>query len=227
MGVWIETRAFNRSCIFARSHPSWVCGLKPVRVWKSAKAACHTLHGCVDWNLVDVIYLCDKTGHTLHGCVDWNSSSGFWQSSLKSHPSCVCGLKQATVDKLICAKCHTLHGCVDWNSHSLSLMYSSLKSHPSWVCGLKPRKPSKALSSSMSHPSWVCGLKRCRLRQPWMMPASHPSWVCGLKRIYCRTFRCCSSRHTLHGCVDWNLKRLRLRELNSVTPFMGVWIETP
>ena len=34
--------------------------------------------------------------------------------------------------------------------------------------------------------------------------------------------------HTLRGCVDWNcLRRLRIWRLYNVTPYVGVWIETP
>ena len=32
--------------------------------------------------------------------------------------------------------------------------------------------------------------------------------------------------HTLYGCVDWNLPVLCLKFGGSVTPCMGVWIET-
>ena len=54
-----------------------------------------------------------------------------------------------------------------------------------------------------SHPTWVCGLKHeggfaCRDRL-W----SHPTWVCGLKQAM-----------------------MLLRLISSVTPYVGVWIET-
>ena len=54
---------------------------------------------------------------------------------------------------------------------------------------------------------------------------SHPVWVCGLKPT-CRPQYSTSFRHTLYGCVDWNLWFLRHRFGLSVTPCMGVWIET-
>ena len=28
VGVWIETRAQEKIALYAKSHPSWVCGLK-------------------------------------------------------------------------------------------------------------------------------------------------------------------------------------------------------
>ena len=55
-----------------------------------------------------------------------------------------------------------------------------------------------------SHPSWVCGLKRQYLNDPDLMFRSHPSWVCGLKP---------HQYPTKDGAL-------------SVTPFVGVWIET-
>ena len=77
---------------------------------------------------------------------------------------------------------------------------------------------------------------------------SHPAWVCGLKPVYpayCGWY----GRHTLRGCVDWNLKKnkdvIQLaghtlrgcvdwnqnsydheRKHLEVTPCVGVWIET-
>ena len=55
-----------------------------------------------------------------------------------------------------------------------------------------------------SHPTWVCGLK---LLYTTLLPVafeSHPTWVCGLK-------------HSIKFC----------RSDSDVTPYVGVWIETP
>jgi len=55
-----------------------------------------------------------------------------------------------------------------------------------------------------SHPTWVCGLK---LNGSWEVSGttklSHPTWVCGLKQAM-----------------------MLLRLISSVTPYVGVWIET-
>ena len=77
---------------------------------------------------------------------------------------------------------HTLRGCVDWNNELSLVMISYMRSHPSWVCGLKHRHCTSKHTSIKSHPSWVCGLK---------LSLSHKH-----SRF---------SRHTLRGCVDWNL----------------------
>ena len=48
MGVWIETPYL---CTFAarkKSHPVWVCGLKPWLATDNFFKASHTLYGCVD-----------------------------------------------------------------------------------------------------------------------------------------------------------------------------------
>ena len=58
---------------------------------------------------------------------------------------------------------------------------------------------------SKSHPMWVCGLKlleHCDISWCYM---SHPMWVCGLKQN--------------------NLRQEQ--EQAGVTPYVGVWIETP
>ena len=82
--------------------------------------------------------MANKVCHTLRGCVDWNLSSVDMVLLLLSHPSWVCGLKQYDVfamafeylvtpfvgvwiETYLCSmkkeiiKSHTLRGCVDWN----------------------------------------------------------------------------------------------------------------
>ena len=59
----------------------------------------------------------------------------------------------------------------------------------------------------------------------WSTQGSHPSWVCGLKRQRNETPRL-SQRHTLRGCVDWNIWESTEKKRRLVTPFVGVWIET-
>ena len=57
----------------------------------------------------------------------------------------------------------------------------------------------------MSHPTWVCGLKPLLNYGENQDDKSHPTWVCGLKP----TFSFENSTHFF------------------VTPYVGVWIETP
>ena len=54
-----------------------------------------------------------------------------------------------------------------------------------------------------SHPTWVCGLKRSQIFLQYYLILSHPTWVCGLKQAM-----------------------MLLRLISSVTPYVGVWIET-
>ena len=54
-----------------------------------------------------------------------------------------------------------------------------------------------------SHPAWVCGLKRLKKRIILLNLKSHPAWVCGLK-----------------------LHPLSINAQLTVTPCVGVWIET-
>ena len=100
------------------------------------------------------------------------------------------------------------------------------KSHPAWVCGLKLNTPNLPLSvirvtpcvgvwiettsnqlhenNFPSHPAWVCGLKLDYKVQVKFAGMSHPAWVCGLKP-------------KLKKDYQWT---------HSVTPCVGVWIET-
>ena len=54
-----------------------------------------------------------------------------------------------------------------------------------------------------SHPTWVCGLKLQGHGAEEDRKQSHPTWVCGLKLQLAGNRRC-----------------------PSVTPYVGVWIET-
>ena len=56
-----------------------------------------------------------------------------------------------------------------------------------------------------SHPTWVCGLKLVSCLICLAMVLSHPTWVCGLKR------------HDIYYICFFL----------AVTPYVGVWIETP
>mgnify|MGYP006934871676 CR=1 FL=1 len=142
------------------SHPAWVCGLKQSIIAQMHPTQCHTLRGCVDWNLpvalklsllgvtpcVGVWIETDKhpyvteahPGHTLRGCVDWNYED-FVIPSLSDVTPCV----GVWIETFYSRKSnnvlysHTLRGCVDWNTTRL---YFALYwwSHPAWVCGLKP-----------------------------------------------------------------------------------------
>ena len=60
------------------------------------------------------------------------------------------------------------------------------------------------LLNMQSHPSWVCGLKLASWVMFEKVLRSHPSWVCGLKPL----------------C------KIPIILILSVTPFVGVWIET-
>ena len=48
VGVWIETKDRNEVRELLKSHPSWVCGLKLIKINLWLIKFCHTLRGCVD-----------------------------------------------------------------------------------------------------------------------------------------------------------------------------------
>ena len=73
MGVWIETiKPWNPS-FFAKSHPAWVCGLKPERL--AAAKATYEVTPCVG------VWIETLAGNAIG-------------ASSQSHPAWVCGLKQ-------------------------------------------------------------------------------------------------------------------------------------
>ena len=119
------------------SHPAWVCGLKLKKIISEQGILCHTLRGCVDWNLPRCILLslllvtpcvgvwietfCSGVRRAL---VIVTPCVGVWIEtwlrricviSAWSHPAWVCGLKPLLDWNLTGQSRHTLRGCVDWN----------------------------------------------------------------------------------------------------------------
>ena len=143
--------------------------------------------------------------HTLRGCVDWNiDGTKVIAAEDKSHPSWVCGLKLFDKVKYNINTRHTLRGCVDWNPKipiSLIIPYVT----PFVGVWIETLLHGWWYTIRWSHPSWVCGLKLSHRYSFRKQLPSHPSWVCGLKLIR-RLYIIFCVRHTLRGCVDWNLK---------------------
>ncbi len=120
-------------------------------------------------------------------------------------------------------------------------------SHPTWVCGLKQPSQSLLFFISGSHPTWVCGLKQWWGEHVYRQPVT-PYVGVWIETSIIIFFKVRKS-HTLRGCVDWNnvigkkrcgvwshptwvcglkLSNLPLMRMASkVTPYVGVWIETP
>mgnify|MGYP006945586187 CR=1 FL=1 len=204
MGVWIETAEWLMRGEGTRSHPVWVCGLKQLSLNLDMWRACHTLYGCVDWNIVNSIVAKWCESHTLYGCVDWN--------------------KRVVGDSLKIGG-HTLYGCVDWNDYTLCIPSEEWRSHPVWVCGLKHRCASACWWQQSSHPVWVCGLKlMCFFIQLtisrhtlygcvdwnrysprwWRRQRVTPCMGVWIETAVADKGRYNKQSHTLYGCVDWN-----------------------
>ena len=209
-----------------KSHPAWVCGLKPEQrvrctpIWKvtpcvgvwiettNRRKTPRTWRSHPAW-VCGLKHTADEAvwplwGHTLRGCVDWNQRVA--RGMINQYTG------------------HTLRGCVDWNIN-YSLLFAvllvtpcvgvwietflimirlkSLMSHPAWVCGLKPQLVTTRPRKDVSHPAWVCGLKLIGRGANDATTSSHPAWVCGLKHPFRELLNGCNS-HTLRGCVDWN-----------------------
>ena len=245
VGVWIETNLMS-SIIGSgkKSHPSWVCGLKPPRKWwrtslrkshpswvcglkhyqalqEEVIILCHTLRGCVDWNDKKIIINSAEEGHTLRGCVDWNfpNMPCIAQRS-RSHPSWVCGLKQRWCTRDLLRWRHTLRGCVDWNLYV-----------PFWLCSpyvtpfvgvwIETLTSGQHMSNDMRHTLRGCvDWNTCQWNRP--------------ERSHCHTLRGCvdwnlyygmmifeNICHTLRGCVDWNTPKPRLNKGSSSHTLRG------
>ena len=166
------------------SHPAWVCGLKPRWRILRLKLNCHTLRGCVDWNI------------SQQQLQIWDVSHPAWVCGLKlkrllveilsdrSHPAWVCGLKLLSHGFYLSTICHTLRGCVDWNRINGASFLTSAMSHPAWVCGLKQDKRCKFSYVSHVTPCVGVWIETVSLSSnSYSVRQSHPAWVCGLKQI--------------------------------------------
>ena len=124
-----------------------------------------------------------RKGHTLRGCVDWNTSS-------RGPPDGV--------------TCHTLRGCVDWNRYQLAWRVSS-EVTPCVGVWIETIKHKATKYNYESHPAWVCGLKHDEILKRF--PEFKVTPCVG---VWIETERALENevidRHTLRGCVDWNIK---------------------
>ena len=204
MGVWIETfdenvllsfleshptwvcglklSAFQSVACLPRSHPTWVCGLKQLLLTALYLSHCHTLRGCVDWNLFTKFAMWINPVTPYVGV--WIETNHIFRicEFHTSHPTWVCGLKPLCnfvffqpyyvtpyvgvwIETVLCLiryrvfGSHTLRGCVDWNIPRGIQENIHDWSHPTWVCGLKPAGYHRRDGNRPSHPTWVCGLK--------------------------------------------------------------------
>ena len=204
VGVWIET-TYGTGWVrwWTTSHPAWVCGLKPFSISHHNTRLCHTLRGCVDWNM-DAFGKRQKSGgHTLRGCVDWNTPIRFILLALRVTP-CV-GVWIETRSR----RCgpgtsgHTLRGCVDWNIFQYQHCQQPHQVTPCVGVWIETSPPTGTVRESRvtpcvgvwietwiragspwnrtSHPAWVCGLKLMGDTTGRTNRLSHPAWVCGLK----------------------------------------------
>ena len=165
-----------------QSHPSWVCGLKLNECSISFYVFSHTLRGCVDWNhrhgrMYIFPYVTPFVGV-------WIETSIFVYPFHKLQVTPFVGVWIETPyhrSHPLRQLRHTLRGCVDWNT------------------GLVNMSREKVVTPFVG--VWIETEYRAKLS---CCPTSHPSWVCGLKHSLVLGI-CQLRRHTLRGCVDWNL----------------------
>ena len=208
----------------------------------------HTLRGCVDWNKEEPAAESLPLVTPFVGVWIETKETGKGQNNIGSHPSWVCGLKPNRVIKKYNRKTsHPSWVCglkLISSYHSIGTtevtpfvgvwIETHLQVHGNGQQEVTPfvgvwiETCSRLRSScnTSSHPSWVCGLKLPRTQQGLGVYGSHPSWVCGLKQIFWKLLYNIWS-HTLRGCVDWNNVSAKKGWDVPVTPFVGVWIETP
>ena len=205
VGVWIETEWKYVHWYKPVSHPSWVCGLKPSGCRKVVPPLLVTPFVGV-WIETPLVFISIRIPRVT-------PFVGVWiETSLERYDcTLVC------VTPFVGVWIETLYK-VDaplWGSVTPFVgVWIETQNH--WVY---------QKTDAESHPSWVCGLK-----QDWCF------WLC---YSWSHTLRGCVDwnsiprsitisirRHTLRGCVDWNSRLSLSSPLWSVTPFVGVWIET-
>ena len=203
MGVWIETLSAKHIAFRILSHPVWVCGLKQETTGLKYDNYRHTLYGCVDWNLVQVLRIFPLCVTPCMGvwietcsvipllrlplvtpCMGvWIETSQPFRSNWrwKSHPVWVCGLKQAWSAYQLSDRRHTLYGCVDWN----------------WADARAPT-----------------------------MAAVTPCMGVWIETYFCQRLQDDSNVTPCMGVWIETRKFCKVSTITDVTPCMGVWIET-
>ena len=95
VGVWIETRANGKNRLGNKSHPAWVCGLKPPAL--SSLIIHELVTPCVGVWIETVLETLLAALVTVTPCVGvWIETQRIRQTlaTWVSHPAWVCGLKQ-------------------------------------------------------------------------------------------------------------------------------------
>ena len=161
----------------------------------------------------------------------------------------VCGLKRLRRQECYTRKDVTPYVGVWIETNQKEWMALGWESHPMWVCGLKHQGRNKGLERRRVTPYvgvWI------ETVLPWQIKCcveSHTLCGCVDWNFFCKVLQDETKSHTLCGCVDWNnvvqskprkarmshpmwvcgLKHwnnLWKTETLSVTPYVGVWIET-
>ena len=164
----------------------------------------HTLYGCVDWNILATLWLLPNHSHTLYGCVDWNAYG--WPRMIRFHVTPCMGVWIETRLDQEARRQQIVTPCMGvWiETQKCYSMFWLIQVTPCMGVWIET-----TISSSTAHRLWSHTLYGC------------VDWN---KSIRCnRTYKI---GHTLYGCVDWNLHSHYKPQRQTVTPCMGVWIET-
>ena len=212
MGVWIETKTELSITYLHRSHPAWVCGLKPFRtIYSTSTTQSHPAWVCG-------LKLAERTNTSL-----WNGSHPAWVCGLKhlsppyhpafhlSHPAWVCGLKPVNKFQASSQLSHTLRGCVDWNNLSAGQIefYNVTPCVGVWIETIMPVNP------------WRLNCHTLRGCVDWnsaCLQVLFSGRVTPCVGVWIETpvpdfpnFCLC---HTLRGCVDWNRNVIEFTDIN-------------
>ena len=167
--------------LFRKSHPSWVCGLKPTSrniTKKSIKS------------------------HPSWVCGLKQGQAALMQGRAASHPSWVCGLKPIDYFTSVLPRAVTPFVGVWIETVSGRSALGFQTSHPSWVCGLKQQTFAHAATVQGVTPFVGVWIETCcrstRFDSCWVTPFVGV-WI--ETKIY-RSFKKMVFSHTLRGCVD-------------------------
>ena len=138
----------------------------------------------------------------MWGCGLKSDTRYLFYAQILSPPMWGCGLKYDTWPGNDRLGRHPLCGGVDWNRVLPGLTRRRKSSPPMWGCGLK-YADRDVTGQPRRHP--LCG------GVDWNPKAGKPGAQ--------------APGHPLCGGVDWNRLRSWQRQAQSVTPYVGVWIE--
>ncbi len=188
MGVWIETYSKNKY--------RWCCWVTPcMGVWIET--------------IVEALGICGSICHTLYGCVDWNIDRNR-NKYLASRVTPCMGVWIETRNQDNKQRILRVTPCMGvWieTTCQRQVLCGDGMSHPVWVCGLKHLGIGIMKVASEVTPCMGVWIETGHPEAEGTKTAVTPCMGVWIETSMIDINPIVNQSHTLYGCVDWNTQR--------------------